>query len=115
MHIRILQPKPGDRPVPVDGTTPESTATRPIVKEEIKEENNQSQNNANSAVAGPSVPGVAAGVSVPGGGGGGGGGGVGASGAGGGGGGSGAGTFFTSTGPSNMKPSMAKKRKIMGK
>ncbi|XP_071504993.1 mediator of RNA polymerase II transcription subunit 6-like [Diadema antillarum] len=126
--FKVIQPKPGDRPVPIDGSAMEAPSSRVIPKEEVKEENNQSQNNANSAAVGANMPGPTGGMSgaagasvssvgggIPGAGGGGGGGGS-SSGLGGAGSiGGGAGSFFTSGGPSGMKPSMAKKRKLMSK
>ncbi|XP_787850.1 mediator of RNA polymerase II transcription subunit 6 [Strongylocentrotus purpuratus] len=126
--FKVIQPKPGDRPVPVEGMSSESASARPVIKEEIKEENNQSQNNANITSTGSSsvpsmaasvtshsntVTGQAAAAAA-----------AGAAAAAAAAAGlssstnttsSASGTFFTNTGPSNMKPSLAKKRKIMGK
>ncbi|PIK36881.1 hypothetical protein BSL78_26283 [Apostichopus japonicus] len=42
---KVYQPKPGDKPIPVSRSDPSGA-----IKEEVKEEINQSQNNANSSI-----------------------------------------------------------------
>ncbi|XP_071834464.1 mediator of RNA polymerase II transcription subunit 6-like isoform X1 [Apostichopus japonicus] len=44
---KVYQPKPGDKPIPVSRSDPSGA-----IKEEVKEEINQSQNNANSSIPG---------------------------------------------------------------